>query len=80
MLDNALRLHRELGEKKGREVLLLRDLQAAYPGFPAGPVFASPQDLLSAFGRREYPETSVMVCQDEPGVVAPDRGPAARDR
>ncbi len=41
MLDNALRLHKELGGKKGREVLRLRDLKVSYPGFPDGPVFAT---------------------------------------
>lgn len=41
MLDNALRLHKELGAKKGREALLLRDLKVSYPGFPDGAVFAT---------------------------------------
>lgn len=40
MLDNALRLYRELGEKKGREVLLLRELRTWYRDFPEGSVFA----------------------------------------
>jgi hypothetical protein len=54
VLDNALRLHKELGEKKGREVLLLRDLKVAYPGFPEGPVFATetPDFLGEAAGGR----------------------------
>ncbi len=41
VLDNALRLHKELGHKKGREVLLLRDMKVSYPYFPDGPVFAT---------------------------------------
>ncbi len=54
MLDNALRLHKELGEKKGREVLLLRDLKVTYPGFPEGPVFATetPDFLAEGAGGR----------------------------
>lgn len=40
VLDNALRLYRELGEKKGREVLLLRELRTWYRDFPEGWVFA----------------------------------------
>ncbi len=40
VLDNALGLRRELGEKKGREVLLLRELKVSYPGFPEGLVLA----------------------------------------
>jgi hypothetical protein len=52
VLDNALRLHRELGEKKGREVLQLRDLQTWYPSFPEGPVFAweTPDFLVETRG------------------------------
>lgn len=55
VLDNALRLHKELGEKKGREVLLLRELKISHPGFPEGPVFAreSPDFVMEApDGRR----------------------------
>lgn len=54
VLDNAFRLYRELGEKKGREVLLLRDLKVSYPGFPEGPVFATetPDFLVEAAGGR----------------------------
>ncbi|MDP9437618.1 MAG: hypothetical protein M3P49_02575 [Actinomycetota bacterium] len=40
VLDNTLALYRGLGEKKGREVLLLRDLKASYPSFPEGAVLA----------------------------------------
>ena len=40
VLDNALRLYREFGEKKGREVLLLRELRTWYRDFPEGSVFA----------------------------------------
>lgn len=40
VLDNALTLYRGLGEKKGREVLLLRDLKVSYPSFPEGAVLA----------------------------------------
>ena len=41
VLDNALGLYRELGNKKGREVLLLRDFKVSYPGFPEGAVLRS---------------------------------------
>lgn len=40
VLDNALRLYRELGDKKGRGVLLLRELRTWYRDFPEGSVFA----------------------------------------
>lgn len=40
VLDNALRLYRVLGKKKGREALLLRELKVGYSGFPLGSVFA----------------------------------------
>lgn len=40
VLDYTLGLYRELGEKKGREALLLRDLRVSYPGFPEGAVLA----------------------------------------
>jgi len=40
VLGNALRLHGELGRKKGREMLRLRDLKVSYPAFPEGSVFA----------------------------------------
>jgi hypothetical protein len=40
-IDNALRLYKELGEEKGQEVLLLRDLKVAYSAFPEGPVSAT---------------------------------------
>ena len=40
VLDNALGLRRKLGEKKGREVRLLRELKVFYPGFPEGAVLA----------------------------------------
>jgi len=33
VLDNALGLRRELGKKKGREALLLRELKVAFPGY-----------------------------------------------
>lgn len=41
VLDNALRIYRQLCQKKGREVLLLRDLKVSYPDFPEGPVSAT---------------------------------------
>ncbi|MDP9476112.1 MAG: tyrosine-type recombinase/integrase [Actinomycetota bacterium] len=40
VLDNALGLGRELGEKKGRELRLLSQLKVSYPGFPEGLVLA----------------------------------------
>jgi hypothetical protein len=54
VLDNALRIHKELGVKKGREVLLLREFKHAYPAFPEGPVFATetPDFLVEATGGR----------------------------
>ena len=36
--ENAHRHYRELGGKKGREILLLMDLKVSYPGFPEGAV------------------------------------------
>lgn len=41
VLDNALPLSRSLGEKKGRELLLLRELKTRYSGFPEGAVTGS---------------------------------------
>ncbi len=55
VLDNARRLHHEpLGEKKGREVLRLRDLKISCPSFPEGPVFAckTPDFLVETRGGR----------------------------
>ncbi len=40
VLDSALGLYREFGEKKGREILHLRELKVSYPGFPEGEVLA----------------------------------------
>jgi hypothetical protein len=54
VLDNTLRIHKELGGKKGREVLLLRELKLAYPAYPEGPVFATetPDFLVEDTGER----------------------------
>ena len=55
VLENALDLYRELGEKKGREVLLLMDLKVSYPGFPEGAVLRSetPDFLVKSAGGRK---------------------------
>jgi len=52
VLDHALRIYRQLGQKKGREVLLLRDLKVSYPDFPIGAVSATetPDFLVGAVG------------------------------
>lgn len=55
VLDNVLTLSRELGEKKGKELQLLRALKEWCPDFPAGTAFASesPDFLIeSPEGRR----------------------------
>lgn len=45
--DNAIRLSSELGEKKGQEILLLRELRNWYRYFPEGSVFATdPPDFV----------------------------------
>lgn len=54
VLDTALQIYRQLGQKKGREVLLLRDLKVSYPEFPRGPVSATetPDFLVGMAGDR----------------------------
>lgn len=54
VLDRALRLYHELGEKKGREILLLRELRNWYLSFPEGPVFARecPDFMVDTAGGR----------------------------
>lgn len=54
VLDHALRVYRQLGQKKGREVLLLRDLKVSYSDFPGGSVSATETPdflVLAAEGR-----------------------------
>lgn len=54
VLDNALGLGRRLGEKKGREARLLRELKVSYPGFPEGAVLAgeTPDFVVESTGDR----------------------------
>ncbi len=53
VLDRTLQIYQQLGQKKGRELLLLRDLKVSYPDFPIGAVAVTetPDFLASAAGK-----------------------------